>query len=77
MRRAAQYPNGTGEDNYRGKRQRQHRDKDRGWSGQAQDWRELFCCKVATIEEARALEKKAESRGAAGFLADRKTNGLT
>jgi putative endonuclease len=53
------------------KRQRQHRSRHKGWTGQAADWQEVFCIQVATIREARALEKQIKARGAGRFLSER------
>ena len=60
----------TGFSKYHWKRQRQHRQKHRRWTGRAQDWVEVFCVKAATSREARALERKIKGRGAKRFLGE-------
>ncbi len=41
------------------------------WSGRADDWVEVYSDHVATAAEARSLEKRIKSRGAARFLSNR------
>ena len=60
----------TGHSKYHWKRQRQHRAKNTHWTGQANDWREVYDCRVDTRAEASALEKKIKARGAKRFLDD-------
>ena len=47
---------------------RQHKQKHKGWTGQADDWQEVFHCSVDTREAARSLEKQIKARGAKRFL---------
>ncbi|MEI6972462.1 MAG: GIY-YIG nuclease family protein [bacterium] len=60
----------TGFSEFHWKRQRQHKQKHRGWTNQAHDWKEQFCTVAATVNEARSLEKKIKARGASRFLKD-------
>ena len=52
-------------------RVRQHRRKHLGWTGQTQDWMEVFSAPVNTRAEARELEQQIKARGAQRFLAER------
>lgn len=51
---------------------KEHRQKHQGWTGQADDWAEVFSIFVEMREEARTLEKQIKARGAKRFLADQK-----
>ena len=64
----------TGHSQYLGKRQRQHRRKSSHWTGQANDWIELWHTRVDTRQEAAALERRIKRRGASRFL-ERLSNG--
>ena len=62
----------TGFSKYRYKRQRQHRGrKSASWTLRADDWLEVFIEQVASVAEARKLEKRIKARGARRFLLDR------
>ena len=39
------------------------------WTSRADDWQEVYTKEVATVAEARTLEKAIKSRGARRFLA--------
>jgi putative endonuclease len=51
---------------------KEHRRKHQGWTGQANDWLEVFSTPVETRAEAREFEKQIKARGAKRFLAGRK-----
>jgi putative endonuclease len=51
-------------------RARQHRRQHPGWTGQADDWVEVFSTPRETRAEARELEKQIKARGAQRFLID-------
>jgi len=51
-------------------RTRQHRQKHKGWSGQVDDWTEVFSTYADTREDARTMEKQIKVRGAKRFLTD-------
>jgi putative endonuclease len=59
-----------GQSMYRSKRIRQHRREKKHWTRRADDWREVFCQKVQTRDDARTLEVTIKNRGAARFLND-------
>lgn len=64
----------TGHSQYRYKRQRQHRQPSNlHWTDGAQDWEEIWHCKLDSRTEAAALERKIKNRGAKRFLQDLKS----